>query len=205
MRLKVGNINDEVMFDNVNYLNELQIADRMTHNSLYPTQSLEINPSSLLRVDMLASVSYQGEGFIPLSDFPRLLAEAASVNPEDGFDCQILSWHHDDRPLMGVKIRGRMAIACQRCLDPLGLELEIHKTYVFLKTEGEADEFPLDRDDEEAMVASTHFNLLEAIEDEILLELPHAPKHPVGQCQLRPLEADLEKPNPFKVLKNIKK
>ena len=101
MRLKVGNINDEVMFDNVNYLNELQIADRMTHNSLYPTQSLEINPSSLLRVDMLASVSYQGEGFIPLSDFPRLLAEAASVNPEDGFDCQILSWHHDDRPLMG--------------------------------------------------------------------------------------------------------
>ena len=55
------------------------------------------------------------------------------------------------------------------------------------------------------MVASTHFNLLEAIEDEILLALPHAPKHPVSQCQLRPVEVDLEKPNPFKVLKNLKK
>lgn len=205
MRLKVGNINDEVMFDNVNYLNELQIADRMTHNSPYPIQSLEINPSSLLRVDMLAPVSYQGEGFIQLVDFPRLLAESASVSPGDGFDCQIVGWYRDDRPFMGVKIRGRMAIACQRCLDPMGLELAIHKTYVFLRTEVEADQFPMDRDEEEAMVASTHFNLLEAIEDEILLALPHAPKHPVGQCQLRPVEADLEQPNPFKVLKNLKK
>ncbi|NDH56143.1 MAG: hypothetical protein EBY06_05640, partial [Burkholderiaceae bacterium] len=86
------------MFDNVNYLNELQIADRMTHNSPYPIQTLEISPSSLLRVDMLAPVSYEGEGFIQLANFPRLSAEAASVNPEDGFDCQILSWHQDDRP-----------------------------------------------------------------------------------------------------------
>jgi uncharacterized protein len=194
-----------MMFDNVNCLNKLQIVDRMTQNSLYPIQSLEINPSSLLRVDMLAPVSFQGEGFIRLADFPRLLAESASVSPGDGFDCQLVSWHRDDRPLMEVKIRGRMAIACQRCLDPLGLELEIQKTYVFLKTEGEADQFPMDRDDEEAMVASTHFNLLEAIEDEILLALPHAPKHPVDQCQLERMEVKLEKPNPFKVLKNLKK
>jgi uncharacterized protein len=194
-----------VMFDNVSCLNELQIVDRMTQNSPYPIQTLKINSSSLLRVDMLAPVSYQGEGFIPLVDFPRLSAESASVSSGDGFDCKIRSWHHDNRSLMEVRIRGRMAIACQRCLDPLGLELEIYKTYVFLRTEGEADEFPLDRDDEEAMVASTHFNLLEAIEDEILLELPHAPKHPAGQCQLRSLGADLEKENPFKVLKNLKK
>jgi uncharacterized protein len=194
-----------MMFDNVNGLNELQIVDRMTQNSLYPIQSLEINPSSLLRVDMLAPVSYQGEGFIGLADFPRLLAESASVSPGDGFDCQILGWHRDDRPCMEIKIRGRMAIACQRCLDPMALELEIQRTYVFLRTEVEADQFPMDRDDEEAMVASTHFNLLEAIEDEILLALPHAPKHPVGQCQLRQVGADLEKPNPFKVLKNLKK
>ena len=193
------------MFDNVSSLNELQNVDRMTQNSPYPIQSLEMNPSSLLRVDMLAPVSYQGEGFIQLVDFPRLLAESASVSSGDGFDCQIGGWHRDDRPFMEVKIRGRMAIACQRCLDPMVLELEIQKTYVFLRTEVEADQFPMDRDDEEAMVASTHFNLLEAIEDEILLALPHAPKHPVGQCQLRPVEADLEQPNPFKVLKNLKK
>ncbi|BEI36765.1 YceD family protein [Polynucleobacter sp. HIN7] len=194
-----------MMFDNVNSLNELQNVDRMTQNSPYPIQSLEINPSSLLRVDMLAPVSYQGEGFIQIADFPRLLAESASVSPGDGFDCQILGWHRDGRPFMEVKIRGRIAIACQRCLDPMALELEIQKTYVFLRTEVEADQFPMDRDDEEAMVASTHFNLLEAIEDEILLALPHAPKHPVGQCQLRQIGADLEKPNPFKVLKNLKK
>ena len=194
-----------VMFDNVNGLNELQNVDRMTQNSLYPIQSLEINPSSLLRVDMLAPVSYQGEGFIGLADFPRLLAESASVSPGDGFDCQIVSLHCDDRPFMEVKIRGQMAIACQRCLDPMVLKLEIQRTYVFLRTEVEADQFPMDRDDEEAMVASAHFNLLEAIEDEILLALPHAPKHPVGQCQLRQVGGDLEKPNPFKVLKNLKK
>ncbi len=177
----------------------------MTQTFPYPIQTLEINPRSLLRVDMLAPVSYQGEGFVELSDFPRLSGESASMNSGDGFSCRIESWHHDERPLMGVTIRGRMAIACQRCLEPLPFDLDIHKTYVFLRTEAEADHFPIDRDDEEAMVVSTHFNLLEAIEDEILLALPHAPKHPVGECQLRQTGSDLEKPNPFNILKNLKK
>lgn len=175
------------------------------HNSPYPIQTLEINPSSLVRVDMLAPVSYQGEGFIQLADFQRLSEELAEIDPRDGLHLKIKCWHADNLPLMQIVLRGRMTITCQRCLGSLPFNLELQKTYIFLRTEAEADQFPLDRDDEEAMVASSHFNLLEAIEDEILLALPHAPKHPSEECQLRQTSADLEKPNPFKVLKNLKK
>lgn len=177
----------------------------MERKSPYPTQTLEINLDSLERVDMLAPVSYRGEGFIKLGNFPRILEEAPSHESDDGFYCAIQSWHTNDQPRMHVSIQGRMPVYCQRCLEPFPFELKVEKIYVFLETESEADEFPLDRDDEEAMVASTHFNLFEAIEDEILLALPHAPKHPPGECQFRQTGLDSEKPNPFKILKNLKK
>jgi uncharacterized protein len=63
----------------------------------------------------------------------------------------------------------------------------------------------MDNDAEEAMVASHSFDLLEAIEDEILLAIPYAPKHPVGDCQMRQAGEGMGDENPFKVLKSLKK
>ena len=119
----------------------------------------DINPKSLSLVDMLAPVCYQGEGFVPLGDFPRLRAESGKVEPSDGFDCLISGKNFGDKPLLKIRIRGGMHVVCQRCLQPLALSLDIQKTYVFLKTEEQADHFPLDRDDEEAMVQSSDFDL----------------------------------------------
>ncbi len=74
-----------------------------------------------------------------------------------------------------------------------------------MKTEDEADEFPLDDEAQEALVASHHVDLLEAIEDEILLAIPSAPKHPMGDCQMRQAGDGLGDENPFKVLNSLKK
>lgn len=106
---------------------------------------------------------------------------------------------------MEIGLQGRMHLSCQRCLQPLLFELAQKKRFVFVKTEEEADEFPLDNEDEEAMVASHSFDLLEAIEDEVLLAIPYAPKHPTGECQLSHEEGGLDRLNPFKVLKSLKK
>jgi uncharacterized protein len=179
--------------------------ERNSINSIYPNFDLAVNPKSLSRVDMLAPVCYQGEGFVPLGDFPRLRAESGKVEPSDGFDCLISGKNFGDKPLLKIRIHGGMHLVCQRCLQPLALSLDIQKTYVFLKTEEQADHFPLDRDDEEAMVQSSEFDLFAALEDEVLLALPHAPKHPDGKCQLDHSNVTPDKPNPFKVLKNLKK
>jgi uncharacterized protein len=68
----------------------------------------------------------------------------------------------------------------------------------------------------EPLVASSQFDLLATIEDEILLSLPLIPKHPEGACEAAnpgsgaddPLShgETLKKPdNPFNILKNMKK
>jgi uncharacterized protein len=82
-----------------------------------------------------------------------------------------------------------------------------------LATEQDADDYPVEDEEREALVASQHFNLLETIEDEVLLSLPLIPKHPEGFCEPHASsfggdaeEGLSEKPeNPFNILKNMKK
>jgi uncharacterized protein len=167
--------------------------------------ALPINPKSLGKVDILAPVSYQGEGFIGLADLPRLQNECSKTETNDGFHCTVQTLSQGERPVMEIRLRGSIHLSCQRCLQPLLFELDQKKRFVFVKTEEEADEFPLDNEEEEAMVASHAFDLLEAIEDEVLLAIPYAPKHPTGKCQLSQEEGDSGRPNPFKVLKSLKK
>jgi uncharacterized protein len=84
----------------------------------------------------------------------------------------------------------------------------------------EAEEWDFDeenQDAEDALVASETFNLLETIEEELLLSLPLSARHPQGECRPENLqkvakvlksgadEIKIEKPNPFAVLKNLKK
>ena len=178
----------------------------MNSHSAFPITQLEITPKSLGKVDILAPVSYIGEGFLSLTDFARLQLEASHLDPQDGFYCELRTHHQDGGvPVMEVSLKGQMQLACQRCLQPLIFEFSQKKRFVFMKTEEEADEFPLDDEAQEALVASHHVDLLEAIEDEILLAIPYAPKHPMGDCQMSQAGDGLGDENPFKVLKSLKK
>ncbi len=178
----------------------------MNSHSAFPITQLEITPKSLGKVDILAPVSYIGEGFLSLTDFARLQLEASHLDPQDGFYCQLRTHHQDGgMPVMEISLTGQMQLACQRCLQPLIFEFSQKKHFVFVKTEEEADDFPMDNDAEEAMVASHSFDLLEAIEDEILLAIPNAPKHSIEDCQISQEGGGTEPQNPFKVLKSLKK
>jgi len=178
----------------------------MNTHSAFPITQLAITPKSLGKIDILAPVSYKGEGFLSLTDFARLQLEASHLDAQDGFYCELRTHHQDGgMPVMEISLKGQMQLACQRCLQLLIFEFSQKKRFVFVKTEEEADDFPVDNDAEEAMVASHSFDLLEAIEDEILLAIPYAPKHPVGDCQMRQAGEGMGDENPFKVLKSLKK
>jgi uncharacterized protein len=177
----------------------------MSSHSAFPITQLAITPKSLGKVDILAPVSYKGEGFLSLTDFARLQLEASGLAAQDGFYCELRTHRDGGVPVMEISLKGQMQLACQRCLQPLIFEFSQKKRFVFVKTEEEADEFPLDDEAQEALVASQHIDLLEAIEDEILLAIPYAPKHPAGDCQMSQAGEEMGDENPFKVLKNIKK
>jgi uncharacterized protein len=190
----------------------------MNRNQVLPQVQLSAEPHALKRVDLCAPQSYQGAGFLAISDMPRLAEEASSINPGDGFEWQMKT-HFEDSPgseprqILELALKGRLHLICQRCLQDCALDLDEKRRFVLLASEAEADEYPMEDEEQDPLVASQHFNLLETIEDEVLLSLPLIPKHPEGFCEPHTSVFGLEEgdegvdelENPFNILKNIKK
>ena len=190
----------------------------MNRNQVLPQVQLSAEPSALKRVDFCAPQSYKGAGFLGISDLPRLAEEVSAVVAGDGVDW-VLETHFEDAPgsephqIMDLGLEGRIHLICQRCLQDCAVDLAEKRRFVLVATEDEAEAYPLEDEEQEPLVISQHFNLLETIEDEILLSLPLIPKHPDGFCEpyasIFGEDGDEavsnERENPFNVLKNMKK
>jgi uncharacterized protein len=190
----------------------------MNRNQVLPQVQLSSEPSALKRVDFCAPQSYQGAGFLSISDLPRVAQEASSVVAGDGFDWEVKT-HFEDSPgseplqILNLGLKGRIHLICQRCLQDCAVDLDEKRRFVLVATEDEADAYPLEDEEQEPLVASQQFKLLETIEDEVLLSLPLIPKHPEGFCE--PHASTFgdeeaggepeERENPFNILKNMKK
>ena len=190
----------------------------MDRNHVLPQVQLSAEPNALRRVDFCAPQSYRGAGFLSISDLPRVAEEVSTVQTGDGFNWDIQT-HFEHSPgsephqIMELAIKGRLHLTCQRCLQGCAVDLDEKCRFIFLATESQADDYPLEDEEQEPLVASQQFNLLETIEDEILLSIPLIPKHPEGFCEPHASvfgegdgdEALAERENPFNVLKNMKK
>ena len=190
----------------------------MNRNQVLPQVQLSAEAIALKKVDFCALQSYQGAGFLTMTDMPRLAKEASSVNPGDGFAWQ-METHFENSPgseprqILDLTLKGRLHLVCQRCLQDCAVNLDEKRRFILVATEAEADDYPLEDEEQEPLVASQHFNLLETIEDEVLLSLPLIPKHPEGFCEPHATVFGLEdedegadeRENPFNILKNMKK
>ncbi|MBU3620584.1 DUF177 domain-containing protein [Polynucleobacter sp. CS-Odin-A6] len=191
----------------------------MNRNQVLPQVELSADPNALRRVDFCAPQSYQGAGFLEIAELPRLVEEASSIEPGDGFHWQIQTHFADSpgsepRQIVELEVKGRIHLVCQSCLQDCGFDLEQKSRFILVATEAEADAFPIEDDLQEPLVASQHFDLLGLIEDEILLSFPLIPKHLRGACKPHAsafggvgvaAEPSENPPNPFNILKNMKK
>ena len=190
----------------------------MNRNQVLPQVQLSAEAIALKKVDFCAPQTYRGAGFLAITAMPRLAKEVASINPGDGFAWE-METHFEDSPgseplqILDLVLKGRLHLVCQRCLQDCAVDLEEKRRFVLVASEAEADNFPLEDEEQEPLVASQHFNLLETIEDEVLLSLPLIPKHPEGFCEPHATVFGLEdeddgldeRENPFNILKNMKK
>ncbi len=190
----------------------------MNRNQVLPQVQLSAEAIALKKVDFCAPQSYVGAGFLTMSDMPRLAKEVSSVNPGDGFAWQMETHFEDSlgsepRQILNLALKGCLHLVCQRCLQDCAVNLDEKRRFVLVATEAEADDYPLEDEEQEPLVASQHFNLLETIEDEVLLSLPLIPKHPEGFCEPHATVFGLEdenegsdkRENPFNILKSMKK
>ncbi len=130
--------------------------------------------------------SCQGE--IPLSRMPRLspllYSDRGAARFE--FDFQLDS---QSRPLVTGRVKASLELLCQRCLEPMMLDLDLEIRLGIVRSDEEAVALP--KEHEPLTLKTDTVSLAELVEDELILGLPAAPLHPAGSCR-PPLETSTE-------------
>jgi len=109
-----------------------------------------------------------------------------------------------------LKAQAVLALTCQRCLGPVDVPIALDRSFRFVADEDMAaaqDE----QSEEDVLALSRSFDLVELVEDELLMELPLAPRHEScpGPVKLALADEDFEaaealRENPFAMLGKFK-
>jgi uncharacterized protein len=147
-------------------------------------------------------------GEVQIAELPRLLdvlenpQGILSYTVQGGVDK--LGSHFLD-----ISVVGQCRLRCQRCLNGMDYPVRLD-TRLLLRDQTSLDALDdnvAGRDEEEfdSILANTHLNVLDLLEEEILLSLPIAPKHELGACLMTVGEnTHREEKNPFAVLAKLK-
>jgi uncharacterized protein len=109
----------------------------------------------------------------------------------------------NDKPMLEVKLDGLCHLRCQRCLQGLIYPLKLVSQLFLVEN---LDESSVEEDEIDSILVDSHLDVLSLFEEEILLNLPFAPTHPVGVC--RPVKEgyvveEIDR-TPFAVLSTLK-
>ncbi|MDK1289952.1 23S rRNA accumulation protein YceD [Pseudoalteromonas umbrosa] len=150
------------------------------------------------------------DGIVSLEELSRL---QQVVQDQVGEIAVTIHCDIDQQGLVVIRgsARTRVTLVCQRCNDELGLDLAQDFAYSPVGLGAESDDLPESYDvvelDEEGEI-----NLRQLIEDELILAIPIVPMHDEASCSFsnKPvsfgeIEAEDSKPNPFEILKQLKK
>ncbi|MGV3572094.1 MAG: YceD family protein [Ramlibacter sp.] len=150
-----------------------------------------------------------------LSRYPRLLAETDGAAPERTVQWsargELLNPNHVHPEIwLHLQADAELPLVCQRCLRPVDVPLAVDRAFRFVPDEATAA--AEDDEAEEDLLALSHsFDLLELVEDELLMEVPLAPRHDVCPEPVKMSAEDADfaaagagRENPFAVLGRLK-
>ncbi|MGO1296004.1 MAG: 23S rRNA accumulation protein YceD [Vibrio sp.] len=152
------------------------------------------------------------DGIIQVSLLKRLAESVASVKR----DAQVtLSFGLDEQRLVVISGKANIDVdlECQRCNQVFAYECDVEFTYTPYFSAKSEDDAPEEYD----LVDLNEYgevDLIQLIEDELILGLPHIAMHDESECSVNsnnlvfgdlPTDVAEDKPNPFDVLKSLKK
>jgi len=135
---------------------------------------------------------------IPIVALSRLSNLLASSEGTLGY--KVIGSKVGDSHELEIVLEGSCQLRCQRCLGEFTYPIDI-ATHLQLLPADKLDDID---DDVDAIEATSQLDVLALIEDELLLGLPFAPKHPDESCSAS-LKAIQHSANPFSVLAVLKK
>ncbi|HEX6829498.1 MAG TPA: YceD family protein [Burkholderiales bacterium] len=121
-------------------------------------------------------------GTLEVGSLERLQDKLASTAGAIGYS---LHGVHNPRgrPMLRLAVTGTLQLRCQRCLGPLPYSVNVTSELLLFRDEAEfadlADELAENVD---GIVAQPVMGVAAMVEDEIILSLPYAPRHPQGEC-----------------------
>jgi uncharacterized protein len=142
-------------------------------------------------------------GILPLTEMPRIQDMLATPEGEISYFVRGVP-DKDGKPMLEITVDGLCQLRCQRCLNGFEYSVKLF-TRLQLADAAEMDEFSVEENDEvDYIVADRHLDVTNMIEEEILLSLPFAPKHPIGACNSAIEGTSQSDQHPFAVLQGLK-
>lgn len=177
--------------------------------------SRQIDPRKL-DVTAAAAESLALDGRWPLGGFERLVeaAEAAASDSDVRW-----SMRGQQRPVAGgapevwlhLSAQARVWRDCQRCLQPVAIDLEVTRALRFVADEATAQALDAESEDD-VLALPRRLDLHQLVEDELLLALPLVPMHETCPVRLPMSAADgaadpaaAAPASPFAVLAGLKR
>jgi uncharacterized protein len=141
-------------------------------------------------------------GEIAVAEMPRL--QDMLAGPEGRISYLVRGYlDKSGKPMLEVAMDGVCQLLCQRCLS--GFDYPVHLvSHLLLVQEGELDELSVEEDGPDSIAADKHLDVFVMLEEELLLSLPFAPKHPPGVCQLAGKGLNQPGNNAFSALAGLK-
>lgn len=172
--------------------------------------------SRRLDVKGFAQAGEQLHASMALAGIARLMAETQGRGGD-----AIMTWsargelrnarHVNPQIWLHLQASATLSLTCQRCLAPVAVPVAVDRSFRFASDEDTAAAQD-DESEEDVLALSRSFDLQELVEDEILLEMPMAPRHEVCPSQLPMSVADEEfeqalasRESPFAMLDKLKK
>lgn len=106
------------------------------------------------------------------------------------------------RPRINLTVEGEINLRCERCLGSFAYPVAVASSLLVL-TDGAGGE-TAGIDDLDGIPADPHTEVQALIEDEVLLAIPIAPRHPEGQCRAAVKTTWDSAASSFEVLANLK-
>jgi len=168
-----------------------------------------------LNVKSFAEDGASISGEQPVQEYERLMAETEGRGGE-----LLVTWsaagelrnpaHVHPQVWLHLKADAMLSLTCQRCLGPVDVAVAVDRAFRFVQDEDMAAAQD-DESEEDVLALSRSFDLFELIEDELLMELPLAPRHEACPEQVKLAAADedfenasAQRENPFAMLGKLK-
>ena len=159
--------------------------------------------SQRIVIDSLAFARDSGllRGELPIAGLTRVLDLLADSAGKLSY-CVRGQMGPRNRPQLVLELDGVLSVCCQRCLEGIDYPVRIRSLLELVKDEEELTQEEFEDDSKDFLTAQKELDVVELIEDEVILDLPPAPRH--DNCTLPEAGSQSEKVSPFSVLKSLK-